>query len=74
MDPKRRPPPAVREGYEVIVTVTPVRWKPYHAKHVAQTGQKGRWQRANEWGGWDNCEPPEQIYASPPDVKIIATD
>lgn len=55
-------PPVITEGY--AIDIYPVRWKPY--KPGARTNKKGRWQKMNEYGGWDNCERPVRIFANFP--------
>ncbi len=44
-----------------------VRWKPYK-KHSEQyrRGWVGRWQKANGYGGWDNCDAPQFFSVEPP--------
>lgn len=48
------------DGSVVIVRAeTPFRWRSYSVKSEQfRKGIKGRWQRMNEFGGWDNCEHP----------------
>lgn len=59
--------PEVKEGY--FHTFRPVKWKPY--KPGAQTQKAGRWQSMNEWGGWDNCETPEEVWSEPADIAAM---
>ena len=44
-----------RPGYYNVRSVTTYRWQPYK---IPQNGRKGRWQAANEWGGWNNAQLP----------------
>jgi hypothetical protein len=60
--------PAVKEGY--ALNCYPVRWKAY--KPGAPTKKKGRWQRMNEYGGWDNCEKPDAVLSEPVYATRIA--
>lgn len=62
--------PAVKEGY--AVDVYPVRWKPYKPDGQRQMKAKGRWQRMNEYGGWENCEKPETVFADPAEIGALA--
>lgn len=59
--------PALREGY--AVAIYPVRWKAYKPDGQRQMKKKGRWQRMNEYGGWDNCERPDAVFAEPPTIE-----
>lgn len=54
--------PAVEEGY--ALDFYPVRWKRYKPQGARQMGRLGRWQRMNEYGGWDNCAAPRTVYPS----------
>lgn len=53
-----------RDGKEYHVTMAvPVRWKAYHPKsEQARAGISGRWQRMNQYGGWDNLPADERIW------------
>lgn len=44
--------------------VGPYRWKAYKPEGQKQMGVSGRWQIANEFGGWDNCEKPDGEFLS----------
>ncbi len=48
---------APRDGEPFYVReLTPMRFKPYSKKsNEYRNGMKGRWQRMNDYGGWDNC-------------------
>lgn len=60
------------EGY--AITFYPVRWKPYSPKSQQfKRGCKGRWQKMNEYAGWDNCEPPKEVHYSPDLYAELAT-
>ncbi len=41
----------------------PIRFLPYKPDGRRQMGKRGRWQRMNEYGGWENCADPTQILA-----------
>ena len=53
--------PDIREGY--VLLGGPVKWMPYKPQGAKHTKRKGRWQAMNEYGGWDNCETPAQIWS-----------
>jgi len=53
--------PDIREGY--VLVGGPVKWMPYKPQGAKHTKRKGRWQAMNEYGGWDNCETPAQIWS-----------
>jgi hypothetical protein len=53
--------PDIREGY--VLVGGPVKWMPYKPQGAKHTNRKGRWQAMNEYGGWDNCETPAQIWS-----------
>ncbi|WP_288927247.1 hypothetical protein [uncultured Maritimibacter sp.] len=64
--------PEVKEGY--ASTFYPVRWKAYKPGYTGP--RKGRWQRMNEYGGWDNLpngEAPETVHAAPFDADEART-
>lgn len=42
-----------------VIDTRPYRWKAYSQEHVRRFGKAGRWQRMNNFGGWDNCELPD---------------
>ncbi|WP_128090512.1 hypothetical protein [Ensifer sp. 1H6] len=48
------------DGSVIFVRVVrPYRFKIYKSNSEEfRHGKKGRWQQMNEFGGWDNCEPP----------------
>lgn len=53
--------PERTSGY--AFTFYPVRWKPYSPKSQQfKSGRKGRWQKMNEYAGWENCEAPNHVY------------
>lgn len=56
--------PPIKEGY--FVSVVPIRWKRYKPDGQRQMKALGRWQIMNEWGGWNNCEFPSEVWESPP--------
>lgn len=58
--------PAITQGY--CIDIYPVRWHPYKPLHTKRTGEKGRWQRMNEYGGWENCEPPSEVFETHDDI------
>ena len=53
--------PEIREGY--VLVGGPVKWVPYKPQGAKQMKRKGRWKAMNEYGGWDNCETPAQIWS-----------
>jgi len=53
--------PDIREGY--VLVGGPVKWVPYKPQGAKQMNRKGRWKAMNEYGGWDNCETPAQIWS-----------
>jgi hypothetical protein len=53
--------PDIREGY--LLVGGPVKWVPYKPQGAKQMKRKGRWKAMNEYGGWDNCETPAQIWS-----------
>jgi len=53
--------PDIREGY--VLVGGPVKWVPYKPQGAKQMKRKGRWKAMNEYGGWDNCETPTQIWS-----------
>jgi len=53
--------PDIREGY--VLVGGPVKWVPYKPQGAKQMKRKGRWKAMNEYGGWDNCETPAQIWS-----------
>jgi len=53
--------PDIREGY--VLVGGPVKWMPYKPQGAKHTKRKGRWKAMNEYGGWDNCETPTQIWS-----------
>jgi hypothetical protein len=53
--------PDIREGY--VLVGGPVKWVPYKPQGTKQMKRKGRWKAMNEYGGWDNCETPAQIWS-----------
>ena len=53
--------PEIREGY--VLDGRPVKWVPYKPQGAKQMKRKGRWKAMNEYGGWDNCETPAQIWS-----------
>ena len=54
---------APKDGTPINVRVTYVqtmRFQPYKPNsEQSKRGKRGRWQAANEHGGWDNCDAPE---------------
>ena len=60
--------PEVKEGY--VLSAGPVRWKPY--KPGYQGNRKGRWQAMNEYGGWENCETPAEVWPELPDYRALS--
>lgn len=52
-----------QDGSEIYVRwVELVRFHPYKpTSQEAKRGKKGRWQRMNEYGGWENCSPPDGL-------------
>ena len=62
--------PEITEGY--AVSIRPVKWKPY--KPNAQTRRKGRWQKMNEYAGWENCREAPAVVLSGPAVFKAAPD
>ena len=60
--------PTIKEGYGV--SCYPVRWQPYKPAHTKATGQLGRWQKMNEWGGWENCDRPLFIVQDPESLRL----
>jgi hypothetical protein len=52
---------APMDGTEIVCLVRQTyRWLPYKpSSEQFRHGLKGRWQKANEYGGWDNASPPE---------------
>jgi hypothetical protein len=60
--------PLVKEGY--AYAFYPVRWKAY--KPGAPTNKKGRWQRMKEYGGWENCDKPAEVFHSPDLIEARA--
>ncbi len=61
--------PEKTEGY--ATTFYPVRWRPYKpTSQQFKRGQKGRWQRMTEYGGWENCETPSAIHDEPFDADL----
>lgn len=62
--------PAVTEGYGHSFTY--YRWKPYKPQHRKQSKKLGRWQCLNEYGGFDNCDTPGDLFPKPvPVVELI---
>lgn len=59
--------PCATDGY--CVDIYPVRWKAYKPQGQKQMKRKGRWQRMNEYAGWDNCETPSEIWPDFPSAK-----
>lgn len=54
-------PPKVEGAVVYGHTWMPYRWKAYPPKSQQfQSGQKGRWQAMNEYGGWDNAKAPDE--------------
>ena len=53
--------PDIREGY--VLVGGPVKWVPYKPQGAKQMKRKGRWKAMNEYGSWDNCETPAQIWS-----------
>ncbi|MBV7408711.1 DUF1192 domain-containing protein [Maritimibacter sp. DP1N21-5] len=66
--------PEVKEGY--ATEFYPVRWLAYKPKSDQfRRGIKGRWQRMNEYGGWENLprgEPIGPIHPNPFDADEAA--
>jgi hypothetical protein len=56
--------PEVTEGYGHSFTY--YRWKPYRPAHAKQSKKLGRWQKLNEYGGFENCEAPHGILRPEP--------
>lgn len=67
--------PLERDGWNVVLdaptdgrpiyVLQPItmRWAPYSPKSEQyRRGLKGRWQQANEHGGWENCAPPNGAW------------
>ncbi|KKL53502.1 hypothetical protein LCGC14_2274830 [marine sediment metagenome] len=52
--------PEVKEGY--VLSGGPVKWVPYKPQGAKQTNRKGRWKAMNEYGGWNNCETPAEVW------------
>jgi len=51
---KGEPPKVAGATYFVTIRV-PIRWKPYKpTSQEVRLGKMGRWQKMNEYGGWDN--------------------
>lgn len=44
--------------YINVRTTTTYRWKPYKPDGQRQMKARGRWQRAQEPDGWENCSAP----------------
>ena len=52
------PPKVVGEVYFVTIHV-PIRWLPYKpTSQEVKRGKLGRWQKMNEYGGWENITLP----------------
>ncbi|MFV1689995.1 hypothetical protein VWZ40_00900 [Phaeobacter sp. JH20_21] len=65
--------PDVKEGY--LIDISPVRFKPYKPAGQRQMKRKGRWQRMNEYAGWENCpETPAEIWAEFPDFRALLSE
>lgn len=48
------PPRVAGEIYFVTIMI-PIRWRPYKpASQELKRGKMGRWQKMNEYGGWEN--------------------
>jgi len=56
-----------RDGVPFLgMDVYSMRWTPYSKKSQQyKRGIRGRWQRAREHGGWENCEPPSSWKPDP---------
>lgn len=51
-------PDAPRDRPFYAVIRVPVRWAPYKPNsQEVRRGKMGRWQKMNEFGGWDNLHP-----------------
>ena len=42
-----------------VIDTRPYRWKSYSPQARRQMHKAGRWQRMNDYGGWENCDPPQ---------------
>lgn len=62
--------PLLKEGY--AVDIYPVRWQPYKPDGQRQMRAKGRWQRMNDYSGWDNCEKPNFVFVEPPTIGSLS--
>lgn len=66
--------PEIKEGY--VNEYYHVRWVPYKKDGARQMRKKGRWQRSNGYGGYENCDTPARVYPGPIDydsaAKLIA--
>lgn len=49
--------------YINVRSVTTYRWKPYKPDGQRQMRAQGRWQRAKEPDGWENCAAPVGEWA-----------
>ena len=52
----------------------PIRFLPYKPDGRRQMGKRGRWQRMNEYGGWENCADPTQILADCVDPVTLTAE
>ena len=59
--------PEVTEGY--MHSFTAVKWVPYKPNGARQMNRKGRWKALNEYGGWENCETPAEVWPEPIDIR-----
>jgi len=71
-DPDLQNAPAVREGY--VILGGPVKWVAYKPQGAKQIKRKGRWKAMNDYGGWENCETPAEVWLEFPDHKALATE
>jgi len=71
-DPENhRTAPAVTKGYGHSFTY--YRWLPYKPQHRKQSNKLGRWQKMNEYAGFENCEAPGTLYPDPiPVAELVA--
>jgi len=63
--------PEIKEGYSL--DFYHVRWKPYKPDGKRQMKRAGRWQRMNDYGGYENCDAPGRLLQEPVDLeKMLA--
>jgi len=59
--------PKIKEGY--ILDFYHVRWRPYKPDGKRQMKRAGRWQRMNDYGGYENCDAPGRLLQEPVDLE-----